>query len=114
MDTQYCSGNANGVQCHCRQFIPKGNSNAHCTCEHPEGYHPNTPWPSVIKETPASIVVSYQAPSCLLASTLASSSIAIVEPVASSSKSSTSTAQALAETKARLHKEAQAPRVKCS
>jgi hypothetical protein len=104
MDTQYCSGDANGVQCRCRRFIPKGDSNAHCTCEHPEGYHPDTPRPSVIKETPASIVASYQAPSSLLTSTLASSSMAIVVPVASSSKSTTSTAQALAETTAGFRK----------
>ncbi|KAJ7780389.1 hypothetical protein B0H14DRAFT_2631167 [Mycena olivaceomarginata] len=113
MDTQYCSGDANGVQCRCRRFIPKGDSNAHCTCEHPEGYHPDTPRPSVIKETPASIVASYQAPSSLLTSTLASSSMAIVVPVASSSKSTTSTAQALAETTAgfrkRKHRDSNAP-----
>ncbi|KAJ7801118.1 hypothetical protein B0H14DRAFT_2615638 [Mycena olivaceomarginata] len=63
-----------------------------------KGTTPTHPRPSVIKETPASIVASYQAPSSLLTSTLASSSMAIVVPVASSSKSTTSTTQALAET----------------
>ncbi|KAJ7840538.1 hypothetical protein B0H14DRAFT_2587418 [Mycena olivaceomarginata] len=56
---------------------------------------------------------SYQAPSSLLTSTLASSSMAIVVPVASSSKSTTSTAQALAETTAgfrkRKHRDLNAP-----
>ncbi|KAF8179074.1 hypothetical protein K438DRAFT_2021756 [Mycena galopus ATCC 62051] len=76
MDVQYCSGDTNGTQCRCRRFIPKASAETSCTCEHPEGYHPEIPRQFEPPATAASVVASYQDPSRFLSSnnTAASSS----------------------------------------
>ncbi|KAJ6457511.1 hypothetical protein C8R47DRAFT_1082034 [Mycena vitilis] len=122
-DSRYCSGDTGSSQCRCHRFVQRPGTD-NCTCEHPEGYHPDpmphtaagtTSAPIVPTPSTASIVASYLAPSTILkgkAKPILSSS-SNRPPVASSSKNrpkaskpSVSHADALAETHAGMKRKA--------
>ncbi|KAF8130083.1 hypothetical protein K438DRAFT_1788752 [Mycena galopus ATCC 62051] len=87
MDIQYCSGDINGTQCRCGRFISKSSAETLCTCEHPEGYHPEMPRRFDAPATAASIVASYQDPTRFLSNNSAPSSGPALLPSTSSSRS---------------------------
>ncbi|KAJ7930581.1 hypothetical protein B0H13DRAFT_1858705 [Mycena leptocephala] len=127
--SQFCSGIVDGSECRCRRFIPKTERDGRCTCDHPEGYHPEVPRSSATPiPSAASIVASYQVPSRLIpAASSSKPASSSSKPTASSSKlasktrskassSKASTTAALAETNAGLKRkrasELDAPRKK--
>ncbi|KAF8180289.1 hypothetical protein K438DRAFT_1930848 [Mycena galopus ATCC 62051] len=107
--SRFCSGVVDGSECRCHRFIPKPGRDGRCTCDHPEGYHPEAPYSSATPiPSAASIVSSYQVPSRLIpaasSSKPSSSKLAASKFTSKSqskaSSSKTSTAAALAETNA--------------
>ncbi|KAJ6473514.1 hypothetical protein C8R47DRAFT_1294470 [Mycena vitilis] len=129
-DSRYCSGDTGSSQCRCHRFVQRPGTD-NCTCEHPEGYHPDpmphtatgtgttASAPTVTTPSTASIMASYLAPSTILKGKAKSipSSSSNRPPVASSSKTrltlpsksskhSVSNADALAETHAGMKRKA--------
>ncbi|KAF8157707.1 hypothetical protein K438DRAFT_2073614 [Mycena galopus ATCC 62051] len=96
MDVQYCSGDTNGTQCRCRRFIPKASAEASCTCEHPEGYHPEIPHRFEPPATAASVVASYQDPNRLLSNNNNSASSSRPALLVSSTPTTASRSNAMA------------------